>query len=84
MELLSKPGLSAPNIKIIQELIDNCISIGFNHEIKSEGISFRRSHKLKLPDAIILATAKYLRKPLITLDNDFKKVKDVEILYLSL
>ncbi|HEY8934688.1 MAG TPA: type II toxin-antitoxin system VapC family toxin [Cyclobacteriaceae bacterium] len=83
MELLSKPGLSPENIKILKSLIDNCILVEFNHKIKSEAIKLRRQYRLKLPDAIIAATAKYLHLPLLTTDKDFNKIIDIELLFIS-
>lgn len=70
MELLSKPGLSTENIKLLQSMIDNCVLVDFNHEIKSEAIKLRRNYKLKLP--------------LLTGDKDFKKVGEIELLHLSM
>lgn len=83
MELLSKPGLSSENLKILQAMINNCVLVEFNHEIKAEAIKLRRNFKLKLPDAIIAATSKYLRLPLLTADKDFKKIKDIELLFIG-
>lgn len=84
MELLSKPGLNSENLKILQPMINSCILVDFNHEIKSEAIKLRRNNKLKLPDAIVAATAKYLHMPLLTADKDFKKISEIELLFLSL
>lgn len=84
IELLSKPGLSNDQIKILQSMISDCIIVDFNHEIKSEAIKLRRHYKLKLPDAIVAASAKYLKLPLLTADKDFKKLDGTEILYINL
>lgn len=84
MELLSKPGLNTENLRILQSMINGCILVEFNHEIKSEAIKLRRHNKLKLPDAIVAATAKYLHLPLLTADKDFKKISEIELLFLSL
>ena len=83
MELLSKPGLSSENIKVLQSLLDDCILVDFNHEIKSQAIKLRRNYRLRLPDAIVAASAKYLRIPLLTGDKDFKKITDMELLFLN-
>ncbi len=83
MELLSKPGLSSESIKILQSLIDSCVLVEFNHEIKSEAIKLRRNFKLKLPDCIIAATAKYLHLPLLTADKHFNKISDIQTLFIS-
>jgi len=80
MELLGKPGLASEQIKIVQSLIDSCILVKFNHEIKSVVIQIGRNFKLKLPDAIMAATLKYLRSPLY---KDFKKVPNLELLFIE-
>lgn len=84
MELLSKPGLSSENIKVLQSMINSCVLVDFNHEIKNEAIKLTRSSRLKLPDAIVAATAQYLHLPLLTTDKDFKKVSEIELLFLSI
>lgn len=84
MELLSKPGLSQENIRILQSMISNCVVVDFNHEIKSDAIKLRRNNRLKLPDAIIAATSRYLKLPLLTADKDFKKISGIELLYLNI
>ncbi|NPA67112.1 MAG: type II toxin-antitoxin system VapC family toxin [Chlorobi bacterium] len=50
-----------------------------NKEIKENTIKIRKKYSVKLPDAIIAATSKYLDLPLITADKDFKKIKDINL-----
>lgn len=40
----------------------------------------RRKTKIKLPDAIVAATAIYLDVPIITFDTDFEKIENIRIL----
>ena len=40
-------------------------------------INIRKTNNLKLPDAIIAATAHYLNIPLITADKGFKTIDDI-------
>jgi predicted nucleic acid-binding protein len=84
MELLSKPGLTNDQVKILQSLINSCVLVDFNHEIKSEAIKIRRHYKLKNPDAIVAASAKYLKLPLLTADKDFKKLDGTEVLDINI
>lgn len=84
MELLSKPNITSEQIKTVRDMIDSCILIEMNNKIKSEAIKFRRKHRLKLPDAIVAATAKYLRVPLITMDKDFKKASEIQLFHIAL
>jgi len=39
---------------------------------------------IKLPDAIIAATALYLDLPLLTADKEFSKIPDVKLILLEL
>lgn len=84
MELLSKPNITPEQIKIVRDMIDSCILIEMNNKIKSEAIKYRRKHRLKLPDAIVAATAKYLRIPLLTMDKDFKRASDIQLFHIAL
>ena len=51
-----------------------------DESIKRQAITFRRENNLKLPDAIIAATAKIMDLPLFTADSDFKKLEDLQLL----
>ena len=80
LELLSFPKLTRDQENNIKELLKNCQLINLNEEIKSLTIELKRKYKLKLPDAIIAATAYYLNLPLITADKQFKQVEELEII----
>jgi predicted nucleic acid-binding protein len=84
MELLSKPNITRDQIRIIRNMIDSCVLVEMNDRIKFEAIRIRREYKIKLPDAIIAATAKYLRIPLMTIDKDFRKVNDIYLFHIML
>ena len=74
MELQMKPDLSAGEIKTIQALLNECIIIEMNNNIKSNAILNARQHKLKLADSIILATSQINNCSLLTADSVFKKI----------
>jgi predicted nucleic acid-binding protein len=71
---------SNPNEKfLIDELFKNIEIIEVNKTIADVSILLRKNQKkkIKLPDAIILATAKVLEIPLLTDDwDDFSKVDE--------
>jgi predicted nucleic acid-binding protein len=70
MELLCWPGLEEhSSINKIKKVLEEFTIIGLENEVKEIAIEFRRKYKLKLPDAIILATANFLNLPLITGDK---------------
>lgn len=75
IELLTYQKLSPRKEDLIEEIFDYA-SIDTITEL---AIQLRTSYSLKTPDAIILATAAYLRLPLFTADQDLFKVKEIEI-----
>ncbi|MCK9400676.1 MAG: type II toxin-antitoxin system VapC family toxin [Bacteroidales bacterium] len=81
LELLSYPKNSRKDIKIIQEFIEQCIIIDINEEIKDIVIDLKKKQQFKLPDGIIIATALYLDLPLITADQDFKKLDKLNLIF---
>jgi len=70
MELLSYPNLSLAEEQQIQNFLTQLLIIGIDESIKIVAISLRKQHRLKLPDAIIAATAQSLNALLLT--NDLK------------
>ena len=70
MELLSYPGLSQADEKQIKDFIGKVNLIDLTPNIRSEAVRLRQRHRLKLPDAIIAATAVTLGATILT--NDLK------------
>ncbi|MDT0686871.1 type II toxin-antitoxin system VapC family toxin [Autumnicola psychrophila] len=80
LELLSFPELSPTSEKIIVSLLNNCSIKNISTRIKSLAIETRKNFGLKLPDAIIAATALDLNIPLITADKQFGRVDPLEVI----
>lgn len=80
LEALSYQKLSTSDRNLIQSFLSDCILLELNPEIKKNTIDFRVAYKLKLPDAIIAATANYYQLPLVSADKVFSKVKEIEII----
>ncbi len=78
---MSYPELKEAEENIVKQFIGDCIVIDINKEIKNRTIEIRRKYSLKLPDAIIAATAIYLKQPLMTADKDFKNVSTLDLIY---
>lgn len=54
--------------------------IAIDADIKDIAIKIRRNYRLKLPDAVIAATALHLDLPLITRNmKDFKDIPDLKL-----
>ncbi len=83
MEMRSWPSLTASDIQTLKKLLSKCRVIGLNDEIKEKAIEIRRSTRLKLPDAIVSATAIFLDLTLVSADNDLRKVKDLDLLLIN-
>jgi predicted nucleic acid-binding protein len=70
MELLSYPQLSPAEEQQILNFLSELLIIGIDESIKNSAIALRKQHRLKLPDAIVAATALSLNALLLT--NDLK------------
>jgi predicted nucleic acid-binding protein len=51
--------------------------------LKKTTIRFRKDYKLKIPDAIIAATANYLNLPILTADYAFKSITELTTILYS-
>lgn len=84
LEVQSHQKLTPPELKIIRSFLNECIIIDPDQEIKKLAIDFRVKYKLKLPDAIIAATAYHFDLPLITADKAFGKIQEIELIRFSI
>lgn len=76
-------GVESNNKKIVKEFLNSFQIFNFDEKMTDEIVSARNSLKIKLPDAIILATARTHKATLITRNyKDFPKdTKGVVIPY---
>lgn len=84
IELLSFKKLSRQETLIIHQLLSDCTMIDLNEEIKAKTIELKLNYNLKIPDAIIGATSSYLNIPLVTADKDFKRIKDIDLIFYQI
>jgi len=81
LELLSLPGLSSSKANIIREMLDQFTLIPITEDIEELAISFRQRYRIKLPDALIAATAYQTSSILVTHDvKDFKRIVEIRLL----
>ncbi len=80
LELLGFQDLREEELPLIEEFLRNCIIVDLNQAIKRITIELKRNHKIKLPDAIIAATSKYMNIPLISADKGFEKVSELQFI----
>lgn len=66
---------------LIENFIDDSIILPISDEIVVKTIEIRRKYKIKLPDAIIAATAIIYNCKLITgNENDFRKIEELSFI----
>ncbi|WP_414542570.1 PIN domain-containing protein [Nostoc sp. CCY0012] len=77
IELLSYSSLSLEEEKQIMNFL-NCITVmGIDNNIKFLTISLRKQYRLKLPDAIVAATAQSLNTILFTNDTRLTNLTEI-------
>ncbi len=77
MELLGFKDIDSNEEIIIGFFLEECSIVEINKGIKDITINLRRQYSLKLPDAIVAATAIFLGIPLISADTHFEKVAEL-------
>ena len=83
LELFGKRGLSDAEIAEINLLLDSCFIAELSPQIKKIVKELIQKFNIKLPDAIIAATALYLDLPLLTADKEFNKVPNLKLILLE-
>jgi len=84
IELLGFPGITNEQKAISKEFIEDSVVIDLNDAIKRMTIDLRVKYNLKIPDAIIAASALYLNLPLISADKVFEKVSELQFIKYEL
>lgn len=79
MELLGYPGLTDDEEQAVQKLLSLCQVLPITDAVESLAIALRRGDKLRLPDAIIAATALACGAKLLTLDERMARVFAQEV-----
>lgn len=77
MELLSFKNLDQEEEKVINDLLSLFTIIDLEDSIKNKAIHLRKKHNLKLPDAIIVASAIYLNCSFVSADKKLLKINEV-------
>jgi predicted nucleic acid-binding protein len=81
IELLGWRKHSPNSLKAAELLLQSVSEIPLHEEIISLCIGLRQNYPIKLPDAIIAATARYANVPLMTRNmSDFEQVPQLKII----
>ena len=77
IELLSYPSLNSDEERQIRNFLSEITVVGIDSNIKELAITLRKNYRLRLPDAIIVATAKSLDTILFTNDLGLTNLTEI-------
>mgnify|MGYP003420353896 CR=1 FL=1 len=83
MELLGYSQLSDNDKNVLEKFLSCCSIENISIEIKCKTIELRKKYNIKLPDAIIASTAIVKNLPLLSADNVFSKIPEVNFIHLQ-
>ena len=81
LEVLSGTKFQEGGFEHAQELLQEYQMIEYLPEMKDIVINIRAQKSIKLPDAIIAATAIYYNLPLVSSDKGFNGIKGLNFIY---
>ena len=82
IELLGAPRISESYRKMVREMLGGCVRLNYAEHMHEAAITLRRGG-LKVPDAIIAATAAAHGITLLTADRDFASVESIQCVLLE-
>jgi len=80
LEVLSSSNFIGNDFDNAQSLLKKHEIIGYLPELRDIIVYIRSKKKLKLPDAIIAATAIYLNVPLVSADKGFMNIDGLDLI----
>jgi len=81
MELLAWPNAEEEQISVLSQFINSVVTRSLDEPVILKRIEIRKEYRIKLPDAIIAATALVYNLSLVTRNiDDFKNVKGIKLI----
>lgn len=81
IEILGWKGHSEHSLRKAENLLTFLNEVNLREEVIKACIDLRRTHNIRLPDAVIAATALHLECSLVTSNvNDFKKIDHLSLI----
>ena len=81
IELLCWKTPTKKDVKVLHDFIEDALVFELEKEIKLKTAQIRKAHKIKLPDAVIAATALAYELTLLTRNvNDFKNIQKINLI----
>ncbi len=79
-ETLAVPSLNSEEIERVKDfLFQTFVAAPFDVVLAEHAAFFRRTYRLEIPDAAIAATAFALNTPLVTHDQQFRKIREITV-----
>ena len=79
LELLGYKEITLKEQGLVKQFLQEVIIVDITEDIKNVTIDLKQRYSIKLPDAIIAATAIYLDIPLLTADKGFSKIEALNL-----
>jgi predicted nucleic acid-binding protein len=83
VELLGYKGITKVEETKLKQLINDIFVIDWNLKLKEQTIELRKKYNIKLPDAIIASTSIIYEMPLITADNGYSKIEELDLILIQ-
>jgi len=81
IELLCWKSATEKDLEVLNNFIDDALVIELEQPIKYKTADIRKKHKIKLPDAIIAATALVYELTLVSRNiSDFKNIEGLQLI----
>ncbi len=84
IEMLGRFQISSKEKEVITQMLSYCNIVDLNSQIKQLAIGLKQKYHIKLPDALIAATAMQQNLTLVTADKGFRKISEVDLLLITL
>ena len=84
IEILGRFQLPSKEKEVITQMLSYCNIVDINSQIKQLAIELKQRYRIKLPDAIIAATAIQQSLTLVTADKGFRKITELDLLLITL
>ena len=83
IEILGQINIEQTELETRQKALDFCTIIPFTSLIKKRTILLKQLYRLKLPDAIIAATAIIEGYTLVSADRGLRKIRELSLILLE-
>lgn len=80
LELLGFKDISREEANSTKQFLKDCVIVDMNEIIKEITIKLKINYSIKLPDAIIAATAIFMNMPYLSNDKGFDKIEELHFI----